>query len=157
MLPLNHYRPQFASCLSVIVQYPWFFRVPFISLLQRATYFFLSLRVLACRFLFYASMSLPIAPRPAQGAGDQPPLSPALVKARKISTACGACKQRKTRVCCQTSMAIKTSYADHRSALVASLVMHAPRATANVSTMLRRTNDARSRTKGMCRILQRLS
>lgn len=42
-------------------------------------------------------MSFPIAPRPAQDGGDQGPPSPALLKSRKISTACGACKQRKTR------------------------------------------------------------
>ncbi|ETN39346.1 uncharacterized protein HMPREF1541_05569 [Cyphellophora europaea CBS 101466] len=42
-------------------------------------------------------MSFPIAPRPSLSGGDQGPPSPALAKSRKISTACGACKQRKTR------------------------------------------------------------
>jgi hypothetical protein len=43
-------------------------------------------------------MSFPIAPRPTLDGTDPGPPSPALLKSRKISTACGACKQRKTRV-----------------------------------------------------------
>ncbi|RMD44072.1 hypothetical protein DV735_g1062, partial [Chaetothyriales sp. CBS 134920] len=46
-------------------------------------------------------MSQLIAPRPLEGGGSEdsnpPPNAGSLQKIRKISTACGACKQRKTR------------------------------------------------------------
>ncbi|KAK5052553.1 hypothetical protein LTR84_002418 [Exophiala bonariae] len=42
-------------------------------------------------------MSQPLAPRPSQG-GASSPTHQSSQKPRKISTACGACKQRKTRV-----------------------------------------------------------
>jgi hypothetical protein len=43
------------------------------------------------------AMSQPLAPRPSNGGGSSPILSSSQ-RPRKISTACGACKQRKTRV-----------------------------------------------------------
>ena len=43
-------------------------------------------------------MSQLLAPRPSEGSTGGAPLSPLVQRARKISTACLACKQRKTKV-----------------------------------------------------------
>ena len=57
-------------------------------------------------------MSQPLAPRPSQTAGGSPPETSSSQRPRKISTACGACKQRKTRVSLPPTDALPLLFAD---------------------------------------------
>lgn len=95
----------------------------------------------------------PLAPRPTEG-GAGPASTPLVQRPRKITTACAACKLRKTKVQYSFYSMTPFTYSD-ASALAASPAAPAAPEPVSVATMLPLTSDERSQIGGTSTSLTR--